>query len=64
MVGGRSKKLTFWLGNGGTGDRNCQCVDIESAEGEEGESGLGEHDDRDCREREEMITAPGLKFGR
>ena len=58
--GGRSKKLTFWLRSGGTGDLNCQCVDVESAEGEEGESGLGEHDG----EREEMITAPGLKFWR
>ena len=59
-----SKKLTLWLGSRGTSDWDGQRIDVESAEGEEGESGFGEHDDRDRREREEMITAPGLKFGR
>ena len=37
-------KLTLWLGSGGTGDWNGQRVDVESAEGEEGESCFGEHD--------------------
>ena len=62
--GERSGKLTLWLRSGGTGDRNGQCVDVENAECEEGESGFGEHDGVECREKDEKITAPGLRFGR
>ena len=64
MIGygeGRSKKLTLWLGSRRTDDRNGYGVGVERAESEEGESGFGEHDDRDCRDKEETITAPGLR---
>ena len=37
-------KLTIWFRGGLPGDWNCQRVDVENAEGEEGESGFGEHD--------------------
>ena len=60
--GERSGKLTLWLRKGFTGDRNGQGVDVESAEEERGKSGFGEHDDRDCREREQITTAPGLEL--
>jgi len=60
----RSGRLTFWLGSGLTGNRNAQSVDGESADGEVGECGFGEHDDKECRKKEQITTAPGLKFGR
>ena len=63
-IRGRSGKLTLWLRNGLTGDWNGQGVDTESAEDEGGEKGFGEHDDRECREEEQIATAPGLKLGR
>jgi len=59
---GRSGKLTLW--SRGTGDRSGQGVDGENADGEEGESSFGEHDDMECREEEQITTAPGLEFGR
>ena len=59
-----SGKLTVWLGSGSTGHRGAQSVHGESADGEEGEEDFGEHDDRNCREKEQITTAPGLKFGR
>ena len=60
----RSGELTFWLRSGFTGDGDTQGVGVESAKGEERESGFGEHDDNECREEERIITAPCLKFGR
>ena len=51
-------------GSGFTGDRNGQGVDGECADGEENEDGFGEHDDRECRKREQKTEAPGLEFGR
>jgi len=60
----RSRKRTFWLGGGGTGDEKGRGVDGEREDGEEGESDFGEHDDRECREKEQITTAPGLRFGR
>ena len=59
---GPSGKLTVWLWSGGTGDRNGQGADGESTDGEEGEDDFAEHDDRDCRENEQMTAAPGLRF--
>ena len=49
--GERSRKLTSWLRNGFTGDRNAQGVDVESAENEGGEGDFEEHDDMECREK-------------
>jgi len=60
----RSGKLTFRLGSGLTGNRNAQSVGVQSAEDEVGEGGFGEHDDMECREKEQITTAPGLKFER
>jgi len=60
----RPGKLTLWLGSWGAGDRNAQCVDGESADGEEGENGFGKHDDMECRKGEQITRAPGLKFER
>ena len=51
MVGKRSGKLTRFR-TGFTGDRNGQGVDVECAEDEGDESGLGEHDDRERRKKE------------
>jgi len=48
----RRGRPTPWLRSGCPGDRNGYGVDGESANGEEGESGFGEHDDEMCRERE------------
>jgi len=53
-------KLTSRLGSRRTGDRNKQGVDGESANGEEVESGFGEHDGSSIVE--EITTAPGLTF--
>ena len=39
-------------------------VDPECADGEESEHGFGEHDDGECRKREQMTTAPGLRLER
>jgi len=47
----RSGRLTFRLRSRGTGDRNGQGVDGDSADDEGGESDFGEHDDRECREK-------------
>ena len=58
----RSRKLTRVRGRF-TGDRDGQGVDVESAEEEGDKSGFGEHDDRECRGEEQIITAPGLKLG-
>jgi len=60
----RSGRLTLWLRSWGAGDRNCQGINGESADGEEGENDFGEHDDMGCRKEEQITTAPGLKFGR
>ena len=57
----QSGKLTS-LRSGFAGDRNGQGVDVESAEGEGDKSGFGEHDYKECRGEEQIITAPGLKF--
>jgi len=46
----RSRKLTFWLGSGGAGNRNDQGVNGEDANGEGDESDFGEHNDRECGE--------------
>ena len=56
------EKLTVWLRSGRTGNWNGQGVDVERTDGEEGESGFGEHDDKNCREEEQITTAPGLEF--
>jgi len=64
MIENKPGKLTVWLRSGGAGDRNGQGVDGESPDEEEGESGLEEHDDMECREEEQITTAPGLKLGR
>ena len=56
--------LTFWLRSGGTGDRNDQGVDGEGGDDEGGESDFGEHYDRECRKKEQITTAPGLRVGR
>ena len=60
----RSGKLTLWLRSGGAGDRNSQGIDGESPDEESSENGFGEHDYRECREEEQITTAPGLRFGR
>jgi len=60
----RLGRPTFWLRNRGASYRNAKGVDGESPEDEEGESGIGEHDDMDCREEEQITTAPGMKLGR
>ena len=57
---GLSVKLTLWL----TGDWNGQGVDGEGTNGDEGENYFEEHDDRDCREKEQITAAPGLRFWR
>jgi len=57
-------KLTLWFRSGGAGDLDGQGVDGESPDDEEGESSFVEHGDMECREEEEITTAPGLKFGR
>ena len=48
----------------GGGNGSGRNIDRESADGEEGENGFGEHDDIKCRKREQMATAPGLKLER
>ena len=60
----RSGKLTLWLRSRGAGDRKGQRFDGEDPEEEEGESSFGEHGDMECREEEQIATAPGLKFWR
>ena len=47
----------------GDGNGNGRNVDAECADGEESDDGFGEHHDEECRKREQMTTAPGLKFG-
>ena len=59
-----SGKLTLWLRSGLTGDRNSQGVDVESAEDEGSKGGFAEHDDKECRKKKQITTAPGLKFER
>ena len=63
---GREKlgKITLWFRRGGTSDRNGQSVDGEGADNEGDESNFREHDDGECREEEQIIMAPGLRFGR
>ena len=46
------------------GDGNGQNVGRESADDEESENGFADHDDRECRKRERIATAPGLKLHR
>ena len=60
----RSGKLTAWVRNRRTSNRSAHGVGEESPDEEEGESSFGEHDDMECREEEQITTAPGLKFGR
>ena len=52
-----------WIGVLG-GNGNGQNVDAECADGEESDNGFEEHDDGKCRKREQITTAPGLKFER
>jgi hypothetical protein len=54
----------FWRRSRRTGDRDGQGVDVNSTDGEGGESDFGEHDDRECRKKEQIITAPGLELER
>ena len=61
---GRSGKLTFWLRSRRTSDGNGHGVDRKSTNGEGSESDFGEHDDRECRKKEQMTTAPGLELER
>ena len=60
MVGKRSGKLKR-VRSGFTSDRDGQGVDVEGADDEGDESGFGEHDDGECREKEQRMTAPGLR---
>ena len=46
------------------GDGDGRNVDRESADDEESENGFADHDDRECRKREQLITAPGLRLER
>ena len=57
-------KLTLWLRSRGAGDQNGHGVNGESPDGEEGQNSFDEHDDMECREEEQITTAPGLKFER
>lgn len=45
-------------------DGNGQGVDRESTDGEENENDFGEHNGRARRKKEQIATAPGLKFKR
>ena len=58
--GRSSRELTFWLRSWRPGDREGQGVDGDSADDEGDESGFGEHDYRERREKEQITTAPGL----
>ena len=58
------EKFTLWFRRRGTSDRNGQSVDGESADNEGDESDSREHDDGEFREEEQIIMAPGLRFGR
>jgi len=60
MIGG----TYTWLQRRGVGDRNGKGFDGESPDDEESESSFGEHDDMECREGEQIRTAPGPKFER
>jgi len=60
----RSGKLTLWLRSRGARDRDGHGVDGDGPDGEEGENSFEEHGDTECRDEEEMTTAPGLKSGR
>ena len=62
--GERSRKLTFWLRSGLSGDVSGHGVDVESAEDEGDDNCFGKHDDREYREEEQITTAPGPKFWR
>ena len=44
------------------GNGNGRNVEPECADGEESENGFGEHDDGECRKREQMTTAPDLRL--
>ena len=44
------------------GDGDGQGIDRESADDEGDEKHLGEHDDRGCRKKEQITTAPGLEL--
>ena len=57
---GPSVKLTLWL----TGDRNAQGVDREGTDDEEGGNDFEEHDDMDCRGKEQITAPLGLRFWR
>ena len=46
------------------GNGNGRNIDRESADDEESETGFGEHRDGECRKRERMRKAPGLKLER
>ena len=48
--------------SGGSG--NGRNVEPECADGEESDNGFGEHDDGECRKREQRTTAPGLRLER
>ena len=46
------------------GNGSGQNIDRESADDEESETGFGEHHDGECRKRERIRKAPGLKLER
>jgi len=56
--------LEVWLRNGLTGDWSVQGIDGERTGDEGGEDSFREHGDNECREEEEITTAPGLKIGK
>ena len=71
VVHGGGKIFPVFLGDGRKsrgrrpgGHWNGQNVDPECADGEENDNGFGEHDDAECRKREQITTAPGLRLER
>ena len=55
----------WWFESPGlVGNGSGQNIDRESADDEESETGFGEHHDGECRKRERIRKAPGLKLER
>ena len=52
----------IFFGPAHDGNGSGRNVDPECANGEESENGFGEHDDGECRKREQITTAPGLRL--
>ena len=61
---GDGRKNRMALGGGGFDNWNGRNVDPECTDGEESENGFGEHDDGECRKREQITAAPGLRLER